>query len=156
MTVIRHLSDLHSSFPEPKQDFDLTILSGDTFPDFLGYGNQHSAQQQEHWIKQHKAQLIDFGRGKPVYYVHGNHDFLNFDSPQRELGWIDLNNQYNEYYGILMYGFPYIPYICGRWNFELNEQPCDLQENEDFAKDNEQEVNECDDLCWGMELFRII
>jgi Icc-related predicted phosphoesterase len=133
MTTIRHLSDLHSSFLEPKQDFDLTVLSGDIFPDFLGYGNQHSAQQQEHWIKRHKNRLIDFGCGKPVYYILGNHDWLNDDSPRRELGWINLNNKFGEYCKpdsvnrhILFYGFPYIPYIVGGWNYELTSQAMEL------------------------------
>jgi hypothetical protein len=33
--------------------------------------------------------------------------------------------------------------------FDSERQPSELQENEDFAKDNELEVNECDDLCLG-------
>lgn len=120
--IIRHLSDLHSSFPEPTQEFDITILSGDIFPDFLGYGKQHSAQQQEHWLKRNRNRIEDWYRGKPCFYIHGNHDFLNDNSLARETGAININDSFaitdDE---SLIYGFPWIPNCGGNWEYGLSD-----------------------------------
>jgi Icc-related predicted phosphoesterase len=128
--IIRHLSDLHGAFPKPTQEFDITILSGDIFPDFLGYGRTVSARRQESWIKINLGALQDWSEDKPVFYILGNHDFIDSGFPAEELGWVNLNDTYGSYIYesspmssniIGMYGFPWIPWCGGNWNYELDD-----------------------------------
>lgn len=148
--IIRHVSDTHGNFPEATQNFDFTIISGDIFPDNFhdvayrdGYYKHRIAAHQEHWLKRNKQRLSDWGADKPVYYIHGNHDFLNETSLQRELGWTNLNNSYVNHYispswEIGMYGFPYVPWICSSFNYELSDSDMVVkvfEMNENFAKE---------------------
>jgi Icc-related predicted phosphoesterase len=127
--IIRHLSDLHGAFPKPTQEFDITVLSGDIFPDFLGYGRTVSAIRQENWIRINQLALQDWCEDKPVYYILGNHDFLPSDFPAKELGWFDINDDYSMYVvnqglhekEVFLYGFPWIPWCGGNWNYELDD-----------------------------------
>jgi Icc-related predicted phosphoesterase len=126
--IVRHLSDLHGAFPKPTQEFDITILSGDIFPDFLGYGRTVSAIRQENWVRINQLALQDWCEDKPVYYILGNHDFAEENFLQNEMfkGWVNINNQYATWWDgadktASFYGFPWIPWCGGNWNYELED-----------------------------------
>jgi len=127
--IIRHVSDNHGSFPESTHAFDFTVMSGDIFPNFVDFhpsDKKREATNQEHWLKRNAQNFVDWAQGKPVFYCYGNHDFLNESSLAREtskLGgnFVNINNQYGGYQDIRMYGFPYIPAIVGRWNYECDD-----------------------------------
>ena len=126
MAIIRHVSDAHGYFPEATQSFDFTVISGDicyeNYDTWYGSDFRNKiALQQENWVKHNKQRLIDWSQGKPTYYIHGNHDRLNESILSSELGWININNSFSNLDGYSVYGFPWIPYICGLFNYECDD-----------------------------------
>ena len=133
--IIRHVSDTHGDFPDPTQDFDITIVSGDIFPDPKTTTYSHPAYPyaartyQENWILNNKQMLIDWSQGKHTYFIPGNHDFVEPKFVVGFLDWISVSNTYQLHThnpglhekDVSLYGFPYIPWICGTFNYELDD-----------------------------------
>src|SRR5690606_18255327 len=62
---------------------------------------------------------------KPLFFISGNHDFIPHDKMEtilrnHDIEAYSLDNKLIKYNDFKFYGFPYIPYICGDWNNELN------------------------------------
>jgi Icc-related predicted phosphoesterase len=97
---IQHISDTHGSIPI--LEGDIVIHSGDMYPNIC-----NNEEKQKNWFNGVK---ID----RPFFFCHGNHDYY---MPENV---IDITNKQVEYKGISIYGFPYVPYIDGDWNYELS------------------------------------
>lgn len=123
-----HASDTHAYFPDLKGDFEFVVISGDFFPNSCFDPNRGKFQQevkfQEKWMKKNIETFREWVQGKPVLWSSGNHDFFNPCEMLSSYGIeiIDLDNKVVEYKGLVWYGFPYVNYIRGDWNFE-KEKP---------------------------------
>lgn len=127
MLRICHNSDNHGNFPVLYGKFSAVLNSGDFFPNSERCGNKpYEMEFQLNWLRNN----IENGKFKewlgncPFLYVPGNHDFLPHYVMEEELRKAgieayDLTDQLVEFQGFNFYGFPYIPYCGGFWNYEL-------------------------------------
>lgn len=128
-----HISDTHSTFPKINKDAEFIIHSGDFFPNFVYtyQGNLvQEAKFQEKWLLDNIEALKNQLNGRDFLFVLGNHDFLHPEIMEKILinnnvKAINLTNKLVNYKGIKLYGFPYIPYIVGKWNYEMHIGPMD-------------------------------
>jgi len=126
-----HVSDSHGYFPDLRGDFDFVVHSGDLFPNSNNgrYINksrdkkQREIEFQRSWIRRKSDTIHKWLRSKPLLYCAGNHDFFNPCDLLNELGveTIDLTNKSVEYAGYRWYGFPYVNFLVGEWNWELDK-----------------------------------
>lgn len=142
---ILHISDWHGNFhlvPEiisRMNEYDIVIASGDMIPDARGgllfsENAQRNQIDQPRWCVGNKQYFDLFVGDKPFFYCNGNHDFVSVAS---YLGAIDITNKLVSIDGFSMYGFPYINYINGTWNYE-----CGLNQMSERVK----EIPDCDIL----------
>lgn len=132
MVRIMHVSDTHGKFDDLKGYFDIIVHSGD----MLGDGPKvhrkdpynlctyaEKADWQETWVTNH---IEDFKAwiGKKVFlFTFGNHDFFDpflFEKFLQGHGIkaYCLHDKIVTHEGTNFYGFPYIPFINGRWAYE--------------------------------------
>jgi Icc-related predicted phosphoesterase len=97
-------------------------------------GNKvQEAVYQMNWLEDHVSDLKQQLQGHTMFFVLGNHDFLNPDMMAQFLNSegiavINLTDQLVSHMGVNFYGFPYVPAIGGNtWNYE-REQPEMLNE----------------------------
>lgn len=117
---IIHVSDMHGTFPT-LPDGDVVISSGDDLPNASRGNLEIEPFFQRNWIRSRLQEYKEWLGGKPFIRVAGNHDFCPMLCPMLNDIGIDANDITNRHYvfkGQRMYGFPYIPYIAGEWNFE--------------------------------------
>lgn len=115
---IEHISDTHGKMFSCQRRNSILIHSGDMFPNLMnGYLEDEIIFQKEWVIK--NISLFP----KEFLYTLGNHDFIDpfeleeiFNS--NGIKAICLHDKVVSYYGMKFYGFPYIPIIQGRWNYE--------------------------------------
>lgn len=77
---------------------------------------------QERWLEDNAEQIKSWTNDKLMLFTEGNHDFANPQKILPKLGVriINITNQlYIHKSGLSFYGFPFIPYIEGKWNHEL-------------------------------------
>lgn len=126
---ILHTSDLHGFLPDFKGNFDIIINSGDwlpDFPDYLWCGNKiKSAEAQAEWLHLNANYIKDWIQDKPYFFIGGNHDLLSADKMeeilrQNKIDAYNLEDKIVSYHNINLYGFPYVPYINGLFNYECN------------------------------------
>jgi Icc-related predicted phosphoesterase len=124
---ICHISDTHGNLNPLRGKFDIIIHSGDFFPDYNIYkaGIIDSKDFQQKYLA-YKVKKIKGQVGtKPFFFVLGNHDFVDPDLIENILRDNDINafslhNKIVNYNDFSFYGFPYVPYINGCWNYELD------------------------------------
>ncbi len=124
---ICHLSDTHAKFPPLKGIFDVVVHSGDWLPDFLA-PYEFRAEAQEGWIIKNIDTIRTWLNNKPFLFSQGNHDFANPDRVEKLLrqAGIQAYNTENKIVSLFdynFYGFPWLPYINGNFNYELEEKP---------------------------------
>ncbi len=135
--TIFHFSDSHGRVPNVPDSiaFDVVVCSGDLGPDRypkkeerlrlnLPYAMPASPARQEAWFKTQLDKFRALVRGKPFLFVPGNHDFYDPVPMLREAG-IDAHNLTDDIVtvgGLRFYGFPYVPWCGGAWNYELTPQ----------------------------------
>lgn len=125
---VAHCSDLHSKLVKLSGNFDLVIDSGDFFPTTpcIMYGDKlGEGESQLIWLEKNISQFKNHIQGKPYLFTFGNHDFADPELVEQYLrseniDAYNLNNKSVMFQGINFYGFPYIPYINGEWNYELH------------------------------------
>ena len=123
---IKHISDTHGRIEKLYGRFDIIVHSGDflpTFPYIFENNLQEEMQAQLFWLKSVIPKLQEQIKEKLFLFVPGNHDILPADTITNimQLSGINAVNISEKLYshnGINFYGFPYIPYIHGRWNYE--------------------------------------
>lgn len=121
-----HCSDIHGKLPILNGNFNAIISSGDFFPNSINVwsGDKKKEQDYQHnWLDQSINQIKSWLNGKPFFFVNGNHCFADpevmlkiFLSNGIEA--YDLNEKYISFNKINFYGFPYVNYINGMWNYE--------------------------------------
>ena len=127
---IQHCADSHGFFPDLSGDFDCVVHSGDIFPwsnNGRGINRNRTKKQREidhqrYWTSTHAETIKGWVKGKPILYCAGNHDFYNPCELLNKLGVevIDLTNRTVEYAGLRWHGFPYVNFLVGEWNWELD------------------------------------
>jgi len=139
---IFHASDLHGQLHYLSEtDFadqaDLFLLTGDMLPNKPSkYKNIIKEQEktfQENWFHNEAKESINKFKAvvgnKPVFYVNGNHDFVDLGLLLNQAGFksVVAINQHNLVYfnGVTFAGFGHIPYIRGEWNDELQYKELD-------------------------------
>src|SRR5690606_6580015 len=75
---------------------------------------QKEYERQTNWLLKHN-EFINSWAKKDIIFCSGNHDYINYSSET----FINCTNKLIEYNGYKIYGFPYIPFYSGRWNYEL-------------------------------------
>lgn len=125
MTIL-HVSDLHGYFPNLPSGSDVIVSSGDFYkhhqrkPNYGPERRKEEIEFQKDWLK---YKLKDFKKwldGRPFLWCSGNHDFFNPCELLNANGIeaIDLDEKAVEYKGLVWYGFPWVRYITGEWNWE--------------------------------------
>jgi Icc-related predicted phosphoesterase len=124
---ICHTSDTHGGFPKLHGPYDIVVHSGDFFPNSHAlYNNgdkQAEATFQSEWLCLNIRNMKKWLQESPFLFVLGNHDFMNPDAMESLLRTegitaINLTDKIITYDNVNFYGFPYIPYISGDWNYE--------------------------------------
>ncbi|CAB4196939.1 COG2129 Predicted phosphoesterases, related to the Icc protein [uncultured Caudovirales phage] len=123
---VLHISDTHGGFPDLYGRFDCVLHTGDFFPNSKAQYNGDKSQEaifQLNWLKEKIPEIKKWLRGHTFLYVLGNHDFIFHNFVEQELTSagiksFDLTDKTVMYEGVNFYGFPYIPFIDGSWNYE--------------------------------------
>lgn len=123
---IAHVSDTHGKFRKIYGQFDVIVHSGDFLPNSVYCSFPDKSIEisfQINWVKDNIALLKEWIGNKPFLFILGNHDFCSASILesllQKEgINAISLQNKIVSYENVNFYGFPYIPYINGVWNFE--------------------------------------
>lgn len=139
---IYHVSDLHTKHPEKApNNIDLIINTGDWLPIVYDSIYMEIAAQKQ-WLEQEVKNICDWTNSKLMLFVDGNHESINPAEILSRSG-IKIINVTNKMYthpesGMTFYGFPYVPYIGGRWNYEesLYGMYIRFQEMIESIKDN--------------------
>ncbi|HVI40071.1 MAG TPA: metallophosphoesterase [Anaerovoracaceae bacterium] len=119
MKKIIHISDTHGTFPQlPEGEF--VVHSGDFLPNASRGNLAIEPKFQQAWVEARLDTFRDWLGGRTLLVCDGNHDFFNCCELLTANGItaIDLTNKLVTFQGISFYGFPYIPYIAGEWNYE--------------------------------------
>lgn len=127
---IAHWSDPHGSFEKLRGRHDLAVLSGDFAPNFetwerADYAGEAANQLQ--WLQENVKSLRDQLRGSPLVFILGNHDWFDPNEMEKILNEAGIeaystHNKVVEVNGCKFYGFPYVPTINGRYNFERDNE----------------------------------
>lgn len=131
---ILHISDTHGKFPQLVGRFDVVVHTGDFFPNSVAvYSGNKTAEMlfQEEWLERQATNVKNWLRGYPFFFVLGNHDFILPHRMEELLNLYGIKTQslhekVVSHENINFYGFPYVPYINGMWNYE-----CDHDEMKD-------------------------
>ncbi len=125
MARVCHVSDTHGGFPRLLGKFDFVVHSGDFFPNsqFVWSNKLREMEFQYQWLEEKIPVMKEWLQNHPLLYTLGNHDFLNPDFMADRLNAagivaINLTDKITDHEGVKLYGFPYIPYINGTWNYE--------------------------------------
>lgn len=125
MARLCHVSDTHGYFPRLLGKFEIVVHSGDFFPNsqYVWTNKIKEMEFQYQWLEEKIPLMKEWLQNHPFLYTLGNHDFLNSQFMEQRLNAagivaIDLTDKITTFEGINFYGFPYIPYIHGVWNYE--------------------------------------
>ena len=136
-TRICHVSDTHGGLPKLHGRFDVVVHTGDFFPNSAALMSGNRTQEmafQLQWLRKVTHDIKLWLNGRPLIYVPGNHDFLHPDLMEDELKDAGISiygiaDRLLTHEGITYYGFPYVPTIDGRWNYERDipemQKECD-------------------------------
>lgn len=123
---ILHLSDTHGNFPTLIGKFDIVIHSGDFFPNsqYVFSNRLREMEFQYQWLQEKITLMKEWLQCHDFLFIPGNHDFINPDFMEQLLNSgniraINLSNKITNHQGVNFYGFPYIPFINGVWNYEM-------------------------------------
>lgn len=140
MTRIMHISDTHGNFLRLNGSFDCVVHSGDFFPNSPAQYNSKSAEAvfQVEWMRENLDTFKQWIGNKPYLFTLGNHDFcgdtiLEILLRAHGIKAFALHDKIVHYEGMNFYGFPYVPYINGSFNFEKEipemQEKCDEMVN---------------------------
>lgn len=125
---ILHVSDTHGHFPPLRGDADVVVHSGDFAANSPWQGGRRlpilEQAYQERWLDNMMPQVKRWLGGRPLLFVGGNHDFHD-PVPQMVAAGIDaqsIDRELVSFGGLNFFGFPFVRYFGGNWNFELSEK----------------------------------
>jgi|SRR5690606_1194270 len=120
-----HISDNHGYFESiDDYEFDVIVASGDFFRNYSNTPNYNKQsireeyEKQTNWFNKNSDAVKSWAKNKPIIFCSGNHDYFNGNNEW----FINCTNKLIEFNGYRIYGFPYVPYHVGRWNFETKPQ----------------------------------
>ncbi len=118
--LIAHCSDTHGYWPTIPKDCEVVIHTGDGIPNQTRGNRPIEYQYQTNWVRKNIENYKEWLGGRPLIYQMGNHCFISPVPILVEAGIdaTDITFDKHTYKSVRMIGFPYIPYICGEWNFE--------------------------------------
>lgn len=128
--LIAHVSDSHSRLVPIPEQAEIIVHSGDFLPnsmrDFYDDSAKISIEQnfQRKWVEKSIDALKEWIGPRKFIFSSGNHDFCDPTRIMREAGIdaINIDGRVVEYEGLTLYGFPFIPWIGGEWNFECEPE----------------------------------
>jgi Icc-related predicted phosphoesterase len=129
---VLHYSDNHGAIVQFHGRYDIVLSSGDFCPNF---GNRYASTEatyQVEWLRNNAAALKQVLQGHPFLFLLGNHDFIEpsiFEAILRDNGIkaISLHEKVVEVDLVKFYGFPYVPYINGMFNYERHIQDMQVE-----------------------------
>lgn len=163
---ICHISDTHGIFPDLNGRFDIIVHSGDFFPNSQAIINGNKIEEsifQKKWLEEKIDNIQDMVSNKPLLFILGNHDFIDPNIMELILqsagiNAISISEKPVLFNQVCFYGFPYIPYIKGVWNYELSVPEMQIKVNEMANVINANYIDvlvchssiyKCLDLSWG-------
>lgn len=145
----QHISDTHGDIPRMYNNAHAVIHSGDFFPNSIevrafNYIKEKDFQRQ--WLKDNVESLKANLRDRAFLFTLGNHDFLSGEETsdiltRNGIENICLHDKVNYYAGFKFYGFPYIPAINGKWNFERTTDQMIIHANDLVERVNQDPVD---------------
>lgn len=108
----------------------MVVHTGDFFPNSVAVFSGNKTQEmifQENWLESQASAIKEWLRGYPFLFVLGNHDFLHPERMEQLLNLYgikatSLHEKIVTHESVNFYGFPYVPYINGMWNYECDEE----------------------------------
>ncbi len=123
---LSHISDCHGSFPVIDFKNEIVINSGDWLPDCSSPWSKKNVKEerQKEYLYKNIDKIKSWIGSKPYFFINGNHDFINPNDLENILQTNGINAKSLEdkivsYKNLTMYGFPWVPYINGNFNYEL-------------------------------------
>lgn len=122
--LVAHVSDTHSTFPTIPQEAEIIVHSGDLLPNKTRGIREVEERYQTEWVINNLSLFKEWIKNKRFFFSAGNHDYIDLCKILRKENILatDITNCIHEYKGIKFYGFPYIPWIDGEWNYECRSQ----------------------------------
>lgn len=165
---ICHISDTHGTFPDLDNRFDIVVHSGDFFPNSYAIMRGDKVQEavfQKLWLEENISKIQDMLGNKPMLFVLGNHDFIGPSIMEMILQSAGINAISISEKPVLFdqtyfYGFPYVPFINGGWNYEAHipEMQIEVDKMASVINSNyidvlvcHSAIHKCLDLSWGNE-----
>lgn len=118
------VSDTHSTFPILPRNAEFIVHCGDLLPNFKNASREDEWHLQRKWIENRIQIFKEWLDGRPLIYVSGNHDFYTemwYDLTFNQIECHCINDKFLDFKGIKFYGFPWIPFIHGGFNFEATD-----------------------------------
>lgn len=115
-----HVSDTHGAFPPLPKEGEVVIHSGDILPTLFKYHPEHDLAFQVWFVQDRLEKYKAWLEDRPSIFVDGNHDWTNpaYALLNEGLRSTDATNRVVQFEGKSFYGFPFIPYIAGHYNYE--------------------------------------
>lgn len=117
-----HISDNHSTLPKLPGTDEMVVCSGDFFPNSTRGVVEVEETYQTQWLIENLPAIKKWIGNRTFLFCAGNHDFIDpCEILQKEgIRAISITNRLKQHNGITFYGFPYIPWIGGEWNYECH------------------------------------
>jgi Icc-related predicted phosphoesterase len=121
---ITHTSDTHSCFIRLPNNNNIIVHTGDLLPNETRGNIDWEIPFQKEWVGKKINEFKNWIGDRKFLFGLGNHDFIDPTPILRSAGIdaINITNNHYEYQGVRFYGFPYIPFIAGEWNYECTSE----------------------------------
>ena len=121
-----HISDTHAGFKKLSSETNIVIHSGDMLPNAPYYDLDRIKEFQYFWMVDNIEKFKSWIGNRRFYFCAGNHDFLDSETivhilKNNSIDAVDITNTLVKDENFTIYGSPYVPYIVGEWNYELNQ-----------------------------------
>ena len=129
MFRLTHFSDTHGSpFTTSIPESSIAVVhSGDLLPNLTRGIREEEIPYQREWLIANLPAVRRALGDRLFLFIRGNHDFMSaaeMEGLMRDAGIRATclepgpTNEVHTILGVRFYGFPYIPFIAGEWNFE--------------------------------------
>lgn len=122
MFRLTHVSDTHGILPHIPSSSLAIIHSGDMAPNLTRGDAKTEEPYQQEWWNRKLQQIQDIIGDRYFLYIPGNHDYWDPETLLQNAGVKahNLTGKVLNCLGLTFYGFPWIPYIAGEWNYEIH------------------------------------
>ena len=149
-----HVSDTHSLFPKLPEG-DVIVHTGDLCPNATRGKREIEVPFQAGWVRGNITRFKEWIGARPFLFVQGNHDFTpNVCDILVENGIDahDISNKKLTVGGLTYYGFPFVPYIAGEWNWEVHgdQMQREIRRLRDILEENPVDILCCHAPIYGI------